>query len=153
MVAPLRKAQGFSLLELMIVVAIIGIMGGIASLGLDFVQNFKMRDTAADIQTSVMLARSEAIKRNATVSITPTATSGSWSSGWSVVGGGQAIQVSTVPTGITITGITGPLLMSSMGRPPGRTLIEIGMSNVASGHRCVTVESDGRSRVFVGHCI
>jgi type IV fimbrial biogenesis protein FimT len=145
-----RPAKGFSMIELMIAVSIIGIMAAMATLGFDMVLDFRVRDVAANMHTSVMVARSEAIKRNTSVSISPI---GTWSSGWSVAVGTQTIQTTRLPANISVsvenTGgpIAGAVSMNPMGRMADITSFGIESPGIAK--RCVIVESDGRARVLV----
>lgn len=64
--APLLfKASGFSLIELMIAVLIIGIVFSFSFSSYQvWIQNTKIRTTAESIQNGLQIARSEAIKRN-----------------------------------------------------------------------------------------
>jgi type IV fimbrial biogenesis protein FimT len=83
--------RGFTLLELMVTLAVLGVLAIIAvpafneaSLG------SKLSSYASTFQASLKIARSEAIKRNATVTMcrssdgTNCATSGTWQQGWIV---------------------------------------------------------------------
>jgi type IV fimbrial biogenesis protein FimT len=66
-----RIQQGFTLIELMITIAILGVlaMAGIPELA-SYLGNSKLRESANTVAAAVSLARSEAIKRNSTVSLT-----------------------------------------------------------------------------------
>jgi type IV fimbrial biogenesis protein FimT len=91
-------SAGFTLVEMMIVIALVAIIMAIAvpsfreaSLG------SQLRATANELVAGAMLARSEAIKRNAAVtmcvSTSGTAcTGGSWEQGWIVIQGGNVLQ-------------------------------------------------------------
>jgi type IV fimbrial biogenesis protein FimT len=65
-----RRAAGFTLIELMVVVSIIGIlaMKGLPALSA-YVANSRIRETANVVVTTAAVARNEAIKRNATVTL------------------------------------------------------------------------------------
>lgn len=78
-----KPAGGFSLIELMVVVAILGIMLGFAAPNYaEWVATQRVRDTAADIHTSLMRARSEALSRGVSTSIC--AVNGNLANGWSI---------------------------------------------------------------------
>lgn len=62
--AALQRAQGFSLIELMVAVAILAILLALAVPSFqDMIQQNRVRTAAADLNDSLNLARSEAIKR------------------------------------------------------------------------------------------
>jgi len=68
----MRKQTGFTILELMIVVAIVGVLGSLALAGLKE-WNRSARRTAAvsDFLSALHVARSEAVKRNVRVGVCP----------------------------------------------------------------------------------
>lgn len=75
---------GFSIIELMIVVAIVGVLSVFALPSMrDTVVSSRMKSLSLDLYSSLALARSEAIKRN-TGSVSMIATGGNWQNGWSV---------------------------------------------------------------------
>src|ERR1700756_2423405 len=82
---PARIAsRGFTLIELLVVMTVLGIMLGLAVPSFkNFIGSQRAQAAADELSTSLLLARSEAIKRNTTVTITPV-TTGDWTSGWSV---------------------------------------------------------------------
>lgn len=87
----LERSRGFTLVELMVTIAILSILLGIALP--DFRQMLsseRVRSANSDMFSALILARSEAIKRNSTVTVVPNATG--WSGGWTVVVGGNTVQ-------------------------------------------------------------
>lgn len=86
-----NRQSGFTLIELMITIAIVGILMGIGIPNFQkFVLNNRMSTQANDFMTAIGMARSEAIKRGGRVSICPSAdnsscaASGTWAQGWIV---------------------------------------------------------------------
>lgn len=91
--------SGFTLVELMIVIAIMAIMMAVAAPGwIDTVRNGAVKSTGDRLLSSMSFARSEAIKRNTIVSVCPssnsTTCSGSWGngSGWIVISDSEVIR-------------------------------------------------------------
>ena len=73
------KTEGFTIIELMITVAVVGVLAAVALPSFNYtIKNNRVKTTASDLHTSLLLARSEAIKRNADVTVTIN------SSGWVV---------------------------------------------------------------------
>lgn len=81
------RANGFSLIELMVVVAMVAILAGLAAPSFtEMLRNNRLAAASSALQVSLSLARSEAVKRgsDARVTVAANITAGSWINGWTV---------------------------------------------------------------------
>lgn len=86
-----RSSAGFTLVELMVVLALLGVLLAVAAPAFSGVVNsMRLSTTANALFSSLLLARSEAIKRNSRAVVCKSATAlactsiGSWEQGWIV---------------------------------------------------------------------
>jgi type IV fimbrial biogenesis protein FimT len=95
--------NGFTLIELLVTMTVLVILLGVGVPSFrDFIQGQRVKAAAVDIASSLILARSEAIKRNSTVVLAPAA--GGWTQGWTVkdAAGTNTLQEQSAATGLTI---------------------------------------------------
>ena len=72
-----RDNSGFTLVELMVVILVLGILVTLAAFSMrPFLNAQRVRSASYELFSTIVFARSEALKRNTTVTITPAA--GGW---------------------------------------------------------------------------
>jgi type IV fimbrial biogenesis protein FimT len=88
---PLRSNAGFTLVELLVTTAVIAVLLGVAMPKMTgFIKSIQLSSASNDLLAGLLLARSEAIKRNSRVVICKSAdgafcaSSGNWEQGWIV---------------------------------------------------------------------
>jgi type IV fimbrial biogenesis protein FimT len=113
-----RKLGGFTLIELMVVVALAAIMASLAAPSFkSFVSGQRIKTAASDFVMAAIFARSEAIKRNTDVTITPvTAGAAGWKDGWTVAAGGAQLSQQQAYNGVTFSGPTSAITYKGTGR-------------------------------------
>lgn len=144
--ARIDKGLGFTLIELIIVITILGILTSIALPAFTgFISDQRIKTASFDVISTLMLARSEAIKRNTNVTVTSVGSN--WANGWSVTAtmGGAITTISSQAAYKKLT-IKGPASLSynSSGRlATAASTIEIS-NNDSSSVRCISIDLSGR---------
>lgn len=140
-------SRGFTLPELLAVLAVMSILSALAAPSFSaLIGTMRARTTSSDLYASLSRARSEAIKRNAEVSLAPAA-SGHWQDGWQIADPADASHLLdahlAVPNG-TVTGPAGVTYLPN-GRVKGgaQPSFDIAISG-QSQHRCVKLDLSGR---------
>ena len=148
------RLSGFTLVELLITIVIAGILASLAVPSFrEFIAGQRIRTASFDIMATLVLARSEAIKRNANVTVTPAG--GVWTNGWSVAAGATLNQQSALPgLTITCTGDCNPITYAGNGRlPAGAAAPSFEISSTSSASvRCISIDLGGRPNSKVGTC-
>lgn len=145
--------KGFTIIELMIAVAIVGILAAIAMPSFTYsIQNNRVKTAATDMHISLLLARSEAIKRNDDVILAPA------TGGWQITydDDGDTLVLSNkndLPSDVDLDRVcSGTCPTSLTFNRTGRPDVSMEMrftSNVSDNipMRCVSLSLSGRPRV------
>ena len=140
-----RRSGGFTAIELMVVVALVAILTAIAApyMG-QMVRTQRLRTTSFDVFSSLTLARSEAIKRNVSVTMTPVG--GDWAKGWTITdANGNLLKTQGSVDTVTIAGPANAVF-NGTGRL-GAAIVPFDLDAVVGSstlHRCVSVDLSGR---------
>ena len=159
----MRRLQGLSLVELLATLVILSVLVSLAAPSFSqMLAEQRLRQVSSELRISLITARSEAVKRNESVSLIKRGSD--WSTGWCVEAGAatactsQPIQQFNVAADrITVAknGATGgdPLQFNAWGRVAGCpefTLTTTAAS--ASCALCLVVTTDGRVQSHSGAC-
>lgn len=95
--------DGFTLIELMVTLTVLAVLMGVGVPSFNnFVAGQKVKTASYDLTAALVMARSEAVKRNTDVTVAPV-TANTWDSGWTVKAGATTIQQQQALTGATVT--------------------------------------------------
>lgn len=137
--------RGFSLIELMVVITVTAVMLGIGIPSFkSFTAGQRVKSAAVDFATAMLQARSEAIKRNATVTIAYK--TGGWAYGWTVVTGTTTLADQEALGSVTVasTPTTASIVYSGNGRVTAGSSVKFQFSSSdTTSVRCVTVSTSG----------
>jgi type IV fimbrial biogenesis protein FimT len=159
--AKLRTAapsqRGLTLIELMVVVALLAIVAAVAAPDMrSFAAGMRIKSLANELTSDLLVARSEALKRNASVTVTPNGSG--WQAGWSVRTAADVL-LQREPSQADLQFESPPALMvfNASGRlttPSGTVRMTVSSAKAPSdlAKRCVEVDPSGRARAHQGAC-
>lgn len=144
------SVRGFSMVELMVVVAITAILSSLAAPSFrSLIADQRIKATAGELHSTLTLARSEAMKRSASVTVTPK--SSDWVNGWQIADPANAavlLEDHPAVSGITIAGGPASVVYQSSGRINASATVSFTMYNSGTEtKRCVSIDISGRPTV------
>lgn len=145
------RIRGFTLVEMVMTIAVLAVLITLAAPAFrELMASQRVQTAAADLTTSLARARSEAIKQNTDVTITPTA---GWAGGWTVASAAGDAEIHAATPGVTITSGAASVTYRSNGRlAPGEAPTFSFSSGDTSTARCVRVGLSGQAVVTKAAC-
>lgn len=143
-VAMVRGAKGFTLIELMVTLGILVIVLSVAMPAYQsIIQNNRVRAVTTDLHSALVLARSEAVKRNANVVVT--AVSGQWGNGWGITAGAITVASQGSLAGVVIVGSATSVTFSPSGRANAAVDFSVTSTGGEADTRYLCLGVDGRA--------
>lgn len=134
------RHEGFTLVELLVTMVVMAVLLAVAVPSFNsFIAGQKVKTTSYDLTVAMVMARSEAVKRNIDVVVAPD-TVNTWTSGWTVKAGTITLQQQQAITGVTITKGPATVTYKSTGRPSATSNFEVAG---ATAVKCIKVDTSG----------
>lgn len=157
----LSGERGFTMTELMVTVGIVAILSAVAAPPLmATIATQQVKTATFDLYSALSYARSEAIKRNSVVTITPH--DGVFTNGYDLAAGASILRRQIGSPAVAINAPPGiALAFDGYGRltTPTRFLLELtAVQSSATPKRCLVISPSGRASIRVdkdhdGNCI
>lgn len=150
----MESQAAFTLAEAMVVLALIGILLAVTVPSfVDLIATTQTKAAASDFHATLLLARSEAAKRNARTQVV--AANGGWSGGWQTLDANEnVIQVNNPHELVSVDATVVTLSFDGDGRLTGggRPSFEFFAVSERGAYRCVQIGPAGRPYVSDGEC-
>jgi type IV fimbrial biogenesis protein FimT len=144
--------RGFTLAEVLVVLTILGVLAAIAAPNMiNMVRTQRIKTASFDVFSSLNMARSEAIKRNRQVTVSPVG--GDWAKGWQVTDANGVIKDQAGWDDLMLAG-PAQVVFTSSGRlnGPAAAFSLTGTDVPANKNRCITLDPSGRAVSKEGAC-
>lgn len=148
-----RGARGFTITETMLAIAVLAILVGLAAPGFrEIILSQAVKTASFDLFSNLVVARSEAITRNTTVTVTPSG--GNWANGWTITdSSGEVVGRQDRFAQVVIAG-PGSITFNGAGRvTTGSTSLSLMANGGKAPHnRCIEIDLGGRPASKKGAC-
>ena len=137
--------RGFTLIELMVVISVAAILAAVGVPSFKhFIANQRVKSTSIELTGALFLARSEAVKRNANVTLAPK-TTGDWTSGWTIMDGTAVLFQQDPMESVTIAATLSGGATNIVYQPNGRPTTSPNMFQITgtTSLRCIRVDASG----------
>jgi type IV fimbrial biogenesis protein FimT len=150
-----KNSTGFTLIELMVVVTVLIILATVAVPSFkDLMANQRIKSASYELFSSLLTARSEAIKRNNNVTIA--SASGGWQAGWTITtAGGTVIKEHSALSNIVISDAPASLTFRRTGRltATASPSFQFDVDPVDTDFiRCISIDLSGLPKTAKGAC-
>jgi type IV fimbrial biogenesis protein FimT len=153
------STNGFTAIELLIVMVIIAVVATIAMPELsNLLVNQRLRAAGTDLMSSLIVARSEAIKRNGPVEVRP-ASGVDWTQGWVVnatVSNEQIDKRNPLGSNVAVSLAPASIAYQHNGRLTSAATNKVQFSDSRSGSalspRCLVIDPSGIPKLILGAC-
>ncbi len=148
-----RLPRGFTVVEVVMVMVMVAVLATLAGTPFrDFMIQQNIRNASFELMSDLIFARSEAVKRNTSVTISKV---GTWTNGWTVAAGATTLrQHPAFTSNITITMASASVDFLLSGRASTVASFTVddteGKSSIVA--RCVSVDPGGRPQSVEGSC-
>ena len=155
---PGARNQGFSLIEMMVAIAVVGVLLRLAIPALKTtVADQRAKTSAYETMAALNLTRSEAIKRNSSVTLTATTLTSPSSScngtqSWTLSVASTTLQSWCIPSGVSVSAGFSDVVFKVDGRASAATSITVCDSPASARvkQRIITLDASGRPNLALG---
>jgi type IV fimbrial biogenesis protein FimT len=143
--------RGYTLIEVLVVIALIAILSGLAAPSFSrLIAQQRGKTIASELFMALTKTRSEALKRNLSVNLS--AKAGGWGDGWQILDPGNSTKILEdrgPATGAVVTGPSNPtnVTFTPSGRLPAGSAATFLVTTTAGGatvYQCISVDPGGR---------
>lgn len=156
----MRYSRAFTLIELMVTISVLAVVISLAAPSFSrLLQDNRMLTVANELQSSLQLARAEAIKRKTNVVLCKSnntandcASGTNWQEGWLMRSSDGVIKVWDAVQGTTLTGPTNGITFRGNGLTSTAESTWTAAYSSCSQNRSITVSTTGRATLTKGNC-